>query len=158
MQKCNEASTAVINAIGLKDPCSGHLRTVSSSSSRAVATSAQLQPSLSNTTAFARRTIRPSLRPSRASARSSLRSALLRKPGRIMPRPESFFGPPTSCFSDIHRVGVYQEFRRHLVSQPHAVLSQVEFDAHRMHAMGVDRENGRFAMTLADPMRCYLVS
>ena len=26
MQKCNEASTAVINAIGLKDPCSGHLR------------------------------------------------------------------------------------------------------------------------------------
>src|SRR5712675_2114922 len=153
MQKCNEASTAVINAIGLKDPCSGHLRATRQACpnpfdkhsfllarqlsfaaalvkdhqpcepvlfvqlmpaancvvvqhSRAVATSAQLQPSLSNTTAFARRTIRPSLRPSRASARSSLRSALLRKPGRIMPIPLTFFGPPTSCFSDIHRVGV----------------------------------------------------
>src|SRR3977135_1027618 len=139
MQKCNEASTAVINAIGLMDPCSDHLRATRQACpnpfdkdsfllARQLSFTAalvkdhqpcepvlfvQLMPAANRVVVQqqGRRHFRagPAVvgQTSRASARSSLRSALLRKPGRIMPRPESFFGPPTSCFSDIHRVGVY---------------------------------------------------
>src|ERR1019366_10740315 len=88
-----------------------HDRTVSSSISKAVATSSQLQPSFNKTIALARRATRASLNPSRASARSSMRSAAVRKPEQIMPNIRiAFCDPAKPIFSDAQWVRVYLRY------------------------------------------------
>ena len=51
----------------------------------------------------------------------------------------------------------HQELSRDVICQPYAVIGDEEFEAVRMHATGLDPEDGRFAVTLANAARRCLI-
>src|SRR3954468_21239679 len=84
------------------------VRIVSASSSKTLATAAQLIPSSNKTSAFARRARRCAADPSRASSIRSCRDAVSRKPGRIIRPVESGSGRLARGDADSQGVEVYQ--------------------------------------------------
>src|SRR3954454_7872003 len=84
------------------------VRIVSASSSKTLATAAQLIPSSNNTSALARGASRCAADPSRASSIRSCRDAVSRKPGRIIRPVESGTGRLARGDTASQGVGVYQ--------------------------------------------------